>query len=154
MPEDPAGDAVAYSVAQRSFLIHVDTTSELADAQRDNFSSYVISNMREWPWYCEECASAGHEASFYAATLFDAAYAYGLALAGVLNNSNGAAGDYRDGAAIAKNSNVLFEGMSGTIAIGADGVRNAIYMMSAYIDANASLMPFVTFQVMDEGVVS
>jgi hypothetical protein len=46
---------------------------------------------------------------------------------------------------------IPFIGLSGTVTIGEDGVRNSIYMLSSYVDKEANLKPWVSFVVTDGG---
>lgn len=48
----------------------------------------------------------------------------------------------------------VFSGMSGTIVVGDDGVRDSIYMLSMYKDKEANLKPYVSFQISGTNVVS
>uniref|UniRef100_A0A914CB24 Receptor ligand binding region domain-containing protein n=1 Tax=Acrobeloides nanus TaxID=290746 RepID=A0A914CB24_9BILA len=43
------------AIGNRTFLVHVDTTSGVADAFK-NFSAEVMARMSEWPFYCTNCS--------------------------------------------------------------------------------------------------
>jgi len=45
-------------------------------------------------------------------------------------------------------------GMSGSVDLGVDGMRNALYLLSVYSDTNGNLDNYVNLQVSDKGVVS
>jgi hypothetical protein len=47
-------DELAWKIAQQSFFIHVDTTSDEADGFK-NFSIEVVRRMGEFPFYCQHC---------------------------------------------------------------------------------------------------
>ncbi|CAD5229924.1 unnamed protein product [Bursaphelenchus xylophilus] len=145
-------EAKAWKIAQLSYLIHVDKTSDIADAYYANFSKQVVEDMAEWPFYCDYCAENHKEASIYAATLYDAMYLYTRALSRIINDTDGNLTSHRDGRAISKQNGIEFEGMSGTVALGSDGVRDSIYMMSEYIDTIGSLKPWVQYQISEAGV--
>lgn len=80
-------------------------------------------------------------------------YTYGLALSNVINNTGINPQTYRDGEMLSKNSNLEFEGMSGTVVIGEDGVRNSIYFIYVF-EQDGSLTEYISLEVNDEGVVS
>ncbi|KAI6199751.1 Guanylate cyclase [Aphelenchoides besseyi] len=148
------------------FWIDTNKTTDGKDAeswkivQRDeadsftNFSTEVVQRMADWPFYCEYCAKTQTEASIYASTLYDAMYLYAMALSRVVNSSGTDPKYYRDGTLLTRNSNIEFEGLSGTVAIGEDGVRNSIYMLSVYVDQKGNLKPYLSFVVADRGVNS
>lgn len=48
---------------------------------------------------------------------------------------------------------VAVTGLSGTIALGKDGARNAFYYLSGYQGTEGDLKPYVTVIVDDDGVV-
>uniref|UniRef100_A0A915DXF1 Receptor ligand binding region domain-containing protein n=1 Tax=Ditylenchus dipsaci TaxID=166011 RepID=A0A915DXF1_9BILA len=121
-------DADSLKIANKSFLLHVDTTSDAVDAFQ-NFSLEVMQRMKDWPFYCLDC-NHGQD----------------------VNQSGISPSAYRNGEILTKSSNLQFEGMSGTVAMGRDGVRNALYFLSSYSDNNGTLQAFLTFQVTDEGV--
>lgn len=103
----------------------------------------------------------------YASTLYDATYLYATSLSRVINASNINPSVYRDGSNMLKtSSNISFEGyhkwfftgiefsfigLSGTVTIGEDGIRNSIYMLSIYEDKQATLKPWMSFVVADGG---
>ncbi|CAD5226277.1 unnamed protein product [Bursaphelenchus okinawaensis] len=142
----------SWKIATLSYLIHVDKTSDVADVEYDNFSRLVVQDMANWPFYCDYCVKNQQSASIYASTLYDAMYLYTKGLQRILNTSIETNVSYRDGKEFSKQSGIEFEGMSGTIVLGDDGVRDSIYMMSEYIDKGARLMPWVQFQVSENGV--
>uniref|UniRef100_A0A914DKH9 Receptor ligand binding region domain-containing protein n=1 Tax=Acrobeloides nanus TaxID=290746 RepID=A0A914DKH9_9BILA len=138
------------AIGNRTFLIHVDTTSGVADAFK-NFSAEVMARMSDWPFYCTNC-SHGQQASPYSSTLYDAMYLYGKVLGNAINKTGSSDPKmYRNGSFISDFASQLeFEGMSGTIAIGFYGVRNSIYHMSEY-SANDALVPYLQFTMTDSG---
>uniref|UniRef100_A0AC34RJC9 Receptor ligand binding region domain-containing protein n=1 Tax=Panagrolaimus sp. JU765 TaxID=591449 RepID=A0AC34RJC9_9BILA len=71
-------DADAESIAKRSLVLSVDTTSSVRNSFT-NFSDEVMAHMKSWPFYCKDC-NRGQKASPYAATLYDSMYMYGLAV--------------------------------------------------------------------------
>ncbi|KAI6227487.1 Guanylate cyclase [Aphelenchoides fujianensis] len=144
-------DEKSWKIAKKSFLLHVDKTSDEADSFT-NFSTEVVQRMAEWPFYCKHCAETQTNASIYASTLYDAMFSYAMALSRVVNISGTDPKFYRDGTLLTRNSQIEFEGLSGTVAIGADGVRNSIYMLSMFADKQGTLKPYITFVVADKGV--
>ncbi|KAE9547001.1 hypothetical protein FO519_009788 [Halicephalobus sp. NKZ332] len=142
-------DAKVIGVRSLVVSISVDATSDLRDVFT-NFSDEVMAHMSMWPFYCAEC-DRGQGASPYAATLYDATYIYGLALSRIINATGINPATYRDGELLSKSSNVEFEGMSGTVTIGDDGVRNSIYFIYCF-ENDGSLMEYLSLAVNDNGV--
>ncbi|KAE9548179.1 hypothetical protein FO519_008608 [Halicephalobus sp. NKZ332] len=144
-------DADAKVVGDRVFQLHVDMSSDVADAFT-NFSEEVIARMSDWPFYCTDC-NKGQGASTYAPFLYDAMYLYGIALGNTINVT-GSSSDavIRNGTFLCDQANTEFEGMTGTVVMGNDGVRDSIYSLSSY-DANNKLQSFVYLQVVDDLVV-
>ena len=127
-------------------------SSDVADAFT-NFSEEVMARMSDWPFYCNDC-NKGQGASTYASFLYDAMYVYGIALGRTINVT-GSSSDavIRNGTFLCDQANVDFEGMTGTVVMGSDGVRDSIYSFSSY-DSNNKLQSFVYFQVIDDLIVS
>lgn len=89
--------------------------------------------MSDWPFYCQHCANPSDKASIYANTLYDSFYLYSTALSRLVNSSASNIQNkvYRDGELFTRNATgIQFEGLSGTVNLGSDGVRNSIYMVT------------------------
>uniref|UniRef100_A0AC34Q8K7 Guanylate cyclase n=1 Tax=Panagrolaimus sp. JU765 TaxID=591449 RepID=A0AC34Q8K7_9BILA len=140
-------NADAALVGQRFFQLHVDMSSNLAESITD-FSDEVMARMDEWPFYCSDC-NHGQNASIYAIFLYDAMYAYGFSLGNAINVTQSSDPTiYRNGTLLCTQVLKPFQGMTGTVAIGVDGVRNSIYAMSAFNSKN-KLQPFIYVQIVD-----
>ncbi|KAI6189420.1 Guanylate cyclase [Aphelenchoides bicaudatus] len=132
-----------------------DCTTVMKRMHSPNFSDEVVQRMSDWPFYCQHCANPGDKASIYANTLYDSFYLYSTALSRLVNSSASNIQNkvYRDGDLFTRNATgIQFEGLSGTVNLGADGVRNSIYMLSKYADKLGNLKPFVAFVVADGGI--
>uniref|UniRef100_A0AC34G9I5 Uncharacterized protein n=1 Tax=Panagrolaimus sp. ES5 TaxID=591445 RepID=A0AC34G9I5_9BILA len=93
-------------------------------------------------------------ASPYAQFLHDAIYLYGLALSNVFNITGSSSRNvYRNGSFLSDNSDVKFDGLTGDVVVGSDGVRDSIYSFSSY-DEKDKLKSYVYLQVVDTSVAS
>ncbi|KAI6213520.1 Guanylate cyclase [Aphelenchoides besseyi] len=124
------------------FWIDTNKTTDGKDAeswkivQRDeadsftNFSTEVVQRMADWPFYCEHCAKTQTEVCFQMQEIID---------------------KFRHQFT---HQHFTMRCLSGTVAIGEDGVRNSIYMLSEYADQKGNLKPYLSFVVADRGVNS
>ncbi|KAH7718324.1 Protein GCY-20 [Aphelenchoides avenae] len=145
---DSSRDALAEGIGRRGFQLHLDMTSDVADNSLD-FNQQVLQRIRGWPFYCTTCSA--QQASPYASFLYDAFYAYALALSRTFNVSGTSPEFYRNGTMISDNSDNQFEGMTGTVVLGTDGMRDSIYSFSMYTMDN-KIEQYALFQVNGAGV--
>lgn len=74
-----------------------------------------------------------------------------MALQKTFNTSGTNPEFYRNGTLVSDNSNVEFEGLTGRVVMGTDGVRDSSYVLSEYDEKN-QLMEFILFQVVGADV--
>uniref|UniRef100_A0A915EFH3 Guanylate cyclase n=1 Tax=Ditylenchus dipsaci TaxID=166011 RepID=A0A915EFH3_9BILA len=139
-------DSDAEAIGRRSFQLTLDMNTD-SNTNFAEFSKKVMAKMTQWPFYCDTCNN-GEQASIYAPFLYDAFYAYGLALSNTFNQSGTSPQIYRNGTLVSNYSNLHFRGMTGSVAIGEDGIRNSIYALAAYNSKN-TMDNYVLFQVID-----
>ncbi|KAI1700892.1 receptor family ligand binding region domain-containing protein [Ditylenchus destructor] len=143
-------DADAWKIARLSYRLQVDSRSEVV-TKSPNFYNDVMDRMEQWPFYCMDCNRSNVTASPYATTLYDAMYLYGLALSRVINQSGFT--NVRNGEVITKNTNLQFEGLSGSISISRDGTSDSRYFLVSYKSFESNLVfPQLSFRVFDGGV--
>ncbi|KAI6227488.1 Guanylate cyclase [Aphelenchoides fujianensis] len=148
-------DADAEAIGRRGFQVRFKLHAEVDASNREsftyaNFSTDLVSRMRAWPFYCTDCDQKAN-ASMFAPYLYDLVYIYGMALARTFNQSGPDARFYRNGTLISDNANVEFEGLTGRVVMGTDGVRDSSYVLSEY-DKDDQLREFILFQVVGNQV--
>ncbi|KAI1701120.1 adenylate and guanylate cyclase catalytic domain-containing protein [Ditylenchus destructor] len=141
-------DEDAFKFVQRSFRLQQDRRSPYISVV-PNFSTEVMAKMKEWPFYCVDC-DHGQVANPYASTLYDAMYAYALALSRTINESGLA--NIRNGEVVTNGGDIVFNGLSGTISLGSDGKTNAKFVITSFDDMYGSIKPQLRFQANDGGV--
>uniref|UniRef100_A0AC35EYL9 Receptor ligand binding region domain-containing protein n=1 Tax=Panagrolaimus sp. PS1159 TaxID=55785 RepID=A0AC35EYL9_9BILA len=148
-------DAAAKTIGLHSLVLSniqvAADTGKNYETQFVNFSKQVMAKMSDWPFYCPTC-NRGQNASAYASTLYDVVYLYGLVLSNTIKQYGLNSTIYRNGRLITKNSDLEFEGMSGPVRLGPDGVRDSTYAIFGYDDAGKRVQ-YLSFATSDTGIV-
>ncbi|KAI6186553.1 Guanylate cyclase [Aphelenchoides besseyi] len=145
-------NADAEVIGRRGFQLHSNKETVAGDQvfTYKNFSADLISRMKGWPFYCTTCDQKAN-ASMFSPYLFDLIYLYGIALARTINQSGYDLQSLKNGTLISDNSNVQFEGLTGRVVMGTDGVRDSSYVLSEY-DKKNQLNEYILFQVVGSEV--
>ncbi|KAJ1352399.1 hypothetical protein KIN20_008725 [Parelaphostrongylus tenuis] len=106
------------------------------DRDQDSFSKEIISRMKDAPFNCvDDCNKTEYSyAAAYAGELHDCVYVYARALNSTLKKNATA---FRNGTTIIENIEMTFDGMSGVVKMGKNGVRYPIFYFDA-LDKNGN----------------
>uniref|UniRef100_A0A7E4VEA1 Guanylate cyclase n=1 Tax=Panagrellus redivivus TaxID=6233 RepID=A0A7E4VEA1_PANRE len=147
VPPDGRDDE-AFAIAKKMFVVSDDKTASMADNFKI-FSAEVMQKMSQWPFFCTTC-NTGQMAGPHSATLHDATYLYLLAVNRVLKEYGPIASYYRNGELVSKNLDVNFSGITGSVTLGDDGVRDSSYQFYGFDDAGVAEV-YITLSMSDEG---
>ncbi|CAD5226527.1 unnamed protein product [Bursaphelenchus okinawaensis] len=142
-------DEDAKEIGQLSLQLHADSESDLSAEMTESYLSQVVPKLRSWPFYCQEC-NIEQNASAFAPFLLDLLQLYGMALNRTLSTDPS---QYRNGTYISDSSFADFEGFTGKVVIGDDGVRDSVYVLAEYME-NEQLQNHATFSVQDINVTT
>ncbi|KAK0415356.1 hypothetical protein QR680_011905 [Steinernema hermaphroditum] len=132
-------DQDAMAAARMAISIDFDATTSVGDIA--DFNKMVIDRVHGWPFYCTDCNSSAVAAT-YARYLHDAMYLYALSLnKTITKNPN----NTRNGRAIARNSNVTFQGASGEVIFNKERQREAVFVVMGLNGTN-SVVKFSTLK--------
>ncbi|VDM63501.1 unnamed protein product [Angiostrongylus costaricensis] len=115
-------DAEAMMAFGRTLVISDHMGTGGSEDGYDAFSKEVISRMKDSPFNCvDDCNKTEYSyAAAYAGELFDSLYVYARALNATLKQNATA---LRNGTTIIENVEMTFDGMSGVVKVGKNGVR-------------------------------
>ncbi|KAI6219797.1 Guanylate cyclase [Aphelenchoides fujianensis] len=147
------GDAKAIGDLSLLLGFQLDETA-LADAKlqrkRETFPTDAAKRAGGWPFFCAEC-DPNRNASSYSRFLYDAVYAYFLALSTIRNSTGEPLSSFiSNGTFVAANANVDFEGMTGPVNIGEDGIRDSTYILQQY-NSKKELVTYLLIPIVDAG---
>uniref|UniRef100_A0A0K0FVD3 Guanylate cyclase n=1 Tax=Strongyloides venezuelensis TaxID=75913 RepID=A0A0K0FVD3_STRVS len=143
------GDAItAFGYA---FMIFKENKNQKTDI--NTFTNQIKKYMTEWPVNCNDtlCLSnlnnSNFQSSSYASYLADTMILYGLALNKTLSTEPLR---YNDGQLIKKNSLHEFDGYSGTLTFGSDGVRLGMFEVIAFNNSYSLVTLFKIYEKIEK----
>uniref|UniRef100_A0A158P7L4 ANF_receptor domain-containing protein n=1 Tax=Angiostrongylus cantonensis TaxID=6313 RepID=A0A158P7L4_ANGCA len=120
-PKDNRDAEAMIAFAQTLFISDNMGSGKVAE-DYEAFNKAVISRMKDPPFNCvDDCKGTNYSyAAAYAGQLFDSVYVYARALNSTLRKDATA---FRNGTTIIENIVMTFDGMSGVVKMGKDGIR-------------------------------